>query len=288
MLVAIRESVRFDRQAAPRTDVLSRWRARARTYVASRWVLRALVVVLGTILGAAGTMFAMPTAATAEARLVVGDQSLSAQQVAYYGTATVALAETYSRYVTEGWVETYAGQGVTGVQATVIPNTPVVRLSAEADTIEAAVAGADRAADSLVAQVADNSPANRAVELEAEFKASTTAAQEARREVERATSAAAGGRSGGEERLLAARTEQQLADAKVEALRTAYQNTLTASKTPTTGLTKIQPAAPVESQLAQPALLGAVAGGTIAVLGLLVWSMLRPSAAPRSTRHVND
>ena len=125
-----------------------------------RWWLGAVLAILGAVEGVAlaGTR---PTEITAEVRVVVGSEELSAYQVPGYAAASVQLADNYSRYI---GVQVEAGRlksilpdvsGVHEVSASPIPDSAVIRLEATAESAATARRAADDVGTFLVKTVND-------------------------------------------------------------------------------------------------------------------------------------
>lgn len=119
-----------------------------------RTLILALVSILAaTLLGALIVPMISRPSVTAETRLVVGDQTLGAQTVPGYALATTTLAETYARFITMGTVKKSESRTLSDVQATVIPNNPVIRVPATAGNQKDAFSGAAAAAQALIKSV---------------------------------------------------------------------------------------------------------------------------------------
>jgi hypothetical protein len=99
---------------------------------------------------AAGVLLALPARHTAEARLVVGSQSIQAQAVPGYANATQQLATTYSRFFSPSEVEDAS------VTVTPIPESAVIRVEATAGSETSAVRQAAETASTMVSSVNGN------------------------------------------------------------------------------------------------------------------------------------
>jgi len=114
------------------------------------------LVAAGAVLGVTWWLIA-PTAYTAEARLAVGEQSLSAVQVPGYVSATQSLASDYARYVQDSTglrEELRVDSGdVTSISASPIPESSIIRVEVQARTAAAAAGAANAVADRLLQQV---------------------------------------------------------------------------------------------------------------------------------------
>jgi hypothetical protein len=124
----------------------------------------AILVVVFLICIAAGSAWALLSTRqyTAEARVAVGERSLSALQVPGYVNATQALAANYARYVEDDATTRAAiaddPDAIIDVTATPIPESNVVRLQVTATAEGAAVDGATRLSGLLVKAVEDSAP----------------------------------------------------------------------------------------------------------------------------------
>jgi hypothetical protein len=98
-----------------------------------------LIVIVTAIVGA-GVFLLLPSQYTAEARVVVGSQSIQAQAVPGYATATGQLATTYTRFFTP------TSHGGVSLSLSPIPQSSVIRVEATSDSTVASVhAAADEA-----------------------------------------------------------------------------------------------------------------------------------------------
>ena len=264
--------------------------------LARRWKLGAGLGLLGLALGAGYGQFA-PTSYTAEARLAVGSQSLEARAVAGYSQASQQLAADFARYVNDqrSQSEVRASMGpsattITGVAASPIPESSVIRI----EVFGSDGAAASTAATSVAQSLADRVNAATASEPEALLAEYTTLSQRvaqeevavaaAQREVE-----ALGPRSADED---VAAAEQRLSDAesalavsKVQqtAIGERYRNAVTAS-TPAGGLQVVSPGT-VTSDGRTPQMLrfGVLGLGVGLVLALVLASLAERRRARRST-----
>lgn len=228
-----------------------------------------LVLVLAVVGAAIGAIFG-PRDVAYEARVVVGSRDLSAQQVPFYSTATVSLAETYARYVTEE-------DGVdlpfdVTVTASVIADTPVVRIQATAPVEDNAKRAAQQVAENLVTEVNEGSTSRTTGLADA-------IADLSRRLSELNIQADALEAAGDTDELVRVQTDIRLAELELDALSTAYREALTTEVNPATQLSIIQSAYRVTETAPRPVLVGALAGalvGGLATLGLFTLRARRP------------
>jgi hypothetical protein len=126
-----------------------------------RWWPALLLVVLGAGGGGAAALVQAPVY-TAEARLVVGESSLSANMIPGFALATQEIASNYSRFVTKGPVlqelPRSSARLVKTVSASPIPGSNIVRIEATATSAAAARLAASDASANLIRQVAALSP----------------------------------------------------------------------------------------------------------------------------------
>lgn len=228
----------------------------------------ALIIVLAGV-GAALAAVLLPPRVAYETRLVVGTSELSAQQVPYYSTATVSLAETYARYITEVDGAGHAAE----LSASVIAETPVLRIEAVAPRAEDAKAAAEQAAANLMTKVNEGRSADFARLSDAVAQASNDLAELQGAEARLPENASASERA----RVAA---DIRLAELRLTAASDVYRNAQVADLNPTLQLSVIQEAFPVTETLPRPLLVGALAGGALGGLLCLVLFTLqakRPS-----------
>lgn len=227
-------------------------------------VRTALVLVLGGALGALLFSQVFPSQDRAEVRLVVGNQSLGAQAVPGYTDATVRLAETYARLVTD---EDLTDDNT--VRATVIPGNPVIRLQTTAPTESAALANAQAQADALIERVQQVASGNVAQARRAYLRnqAAVVAAQE------RVTQAADGGELPGRQ-LARLRAELELSQIEADASAEVLQRRLAANADGSTSVSVVDTPEAVSST-ARQWLSGAVAGVGLAAVLLVATALLR-------------
>lgn len=227
-------------------------------------------LVLGSLLGALVAVMILGGRVTAEARLVVGDQTIAAQSVPGYALATQQLAGTYARLVMGDAVTSQVPEDAE-VSASPVPESAVVRVQAEADDADTAVAAANAAAQALVTSV-------QGVTGPETDEAQVTAWQEARARLREAQSAAAAQTSAAG----AARAQDIVAlrELEVEALAQAYREAVRASASGSASLAVTQAAAVTTTSTPRAGVLGAFAGAALAALLLGALHLLRSRGRP--------
>ncbi|MFK5582847.1 hypothetical protein [Serinicoccus sp. LYQ131] len=226
-----------------------------------------MLFVLGLTLLGAGVGAAVGSGNHAyETRVVVGTRDLTAQQVPYYSTATVSLAETYARYVTEEEGADLSPD-VT-VTASVIADSPVIRILATSSVEADAERAAEQTAENLIAEVNEGTTGRVAdlsqeiVDLSREIDDLNLSVDELDAQDDR-------------EQLLGLNTEVRLAELELAALSDAYREAQAEALNPATQLSLVQPSYPVTETVPRPTLVGAVAGALISGLAILGWITLR-------------
>jgi hypothetical protein len=239
-------------------------------------ILAVVSILAATLLGALIVPMISRPSVSAETRLAVGDQTLGAQTVPGYAQATTTLAETYARFITMGTVKKSESRTLSDVQATVIPNNPVIRVQATAGNQKDALSGAAAAAQALIQsgnQVSGGTIDTSRKILVSKLTASAEAdAVTARLKNKIAETTTPSDKLNSE--YQAAITASTLARIEADAYTAIVQNQLEAGKSQGTGLTVImQPQ--VLSTNKKPLLLGALLGGAFAVLGWGGGSIIR-------------
>lgn len=207
---------------------------------------RALVVGLVATLavalrGALLVPLVIQTNVVADTRLVVGDQTLGAQMVPGYTLATVTLAETYARFITKDSVKNPELGSLIDLQATVIPDNPVLRIQATAKKAKDALSGVAAAARMLtksVSQVSGGTVAASEREFVAkrtEYATAQSAADVIQAEISRTPSPTSQVKTEYQTALTAAALAQLESDASGRIL----QNQMEAAANRSTGLTVI-------------------------------------------------
>lgn len=146
-----------------------------------------LIAVLLVVLGAAaGVGYALqaPPVHTAEVRLAVAGESLTAQAVPGFALASQELAANYARYVNNAEAQTSLDAdlgvelgSVDEVTASPIPESNVIRIEVTARGEDTAVRAASQIAESLMTRV--NAPDGRQADAEAALEEYTRISTEA-------------------------------------------------------------------------------------------------------------
>lgn len=236
--------------------------------------LIALTVVLGALLGAFLARTLMPPRSTAEARLVVGDQTLSAQAVPGYATATQQLATTYARLVSSDEVTGTVSGDVTSVEATAIADSAIIRVQATATTDRAALAGARAGAQRLIDVAKQARRADSAATSMADYNSTYRTFQTATRQLSDAKARHDQGAVDEAQRRVA---RLQLT---LNAYSAVYQQQVAANDQGSASITTFTRPALVKQQALRLPLLGALLGGfTVAALWALGAMVLRARRA---------
>lgn len=200
-----------------------------------------LAVVLTMAGGLGGALAGSATGAHnhhAETRLVVGEQTISAQSVPGYSLATQQLAENYARLIDGDNISARTTAAVSGAQvsirASAIAGSSVLRIEATGSSASEAVAAAKAAAGSLRDVVAhDGANSDAMANIESRLSTAQEAlarSQEAQRRAARAV--AVPGPIADSASLVSKAVEAQavaqVAQVKVNALAQAYQDKLRA------------------------------------------------------------
>lgn len=218
-----------------------------------------IALVAGVAVGAVVGGWALGRTETAEARLVVGDQSIRAQSVPGYALATQQLAATYSRLIA-----TPAESGE-GVSASPIPDSAIIRVQAKSQDAASAVAAADQAADQLVKAAAEARGGAADDTATKAYEQGQAAVRQAQAQVSAATSTS--GRARAADALA-------LAQVRLEGLAQAVRDSTIAAQSGSSGVTVTQRAAVVSSSTPRALLLGGFAGGVLVALvvgAVVVW-----------------
>jgi hypothetical protein len=129
--------------------------------VANYVVPACLLALVGLVCGL-GLFLATPSTYTAESRIAVGHETLSAIQVPGYVSATQQLASDYARYVQDTLSERSqlpdGGAGVRSISASPIPESNIIRVEVQATTAFVAVADAKAVTESLLEKVSGTNP----------------------------------------------------------------------------------------------------------------------------------
>lgn len=214
-------------------------------------VVAVAAVLLGVAGGAAAGAHFLGRTVTAEARLVVGDQSIRAQSVPGYALATQQLAATYARLIAS------PADSDSGVSASPIPDSAVIAVRAETEDAAGAIAAADAASSRLVeaaTQARGGAGDESAVEA---YREALTDVREAETAAARAAPGAARGR---------AQESVSVAQARAEGLAQAVREASTAAASGSAGVSVTQPAQIVSSSMPRALALGGFAGGVVVAL----------------------
>jgi capsular polysaccharide biosynthesis protein len=246
-------------------------------------------VVFGVcVLASLVATFSQSTGYTAEARVVVGRVDVRSNAVPGYSDANVALAETYSRFVGttahEKLMAEELGISVGDVRdlgtidASPIPENPIIRVLTESTTEKNAVALAEAGTKALVKLVADtNDPTQRAEALFSQYSDAASAQSEAQGALDTsqrtlgnlvAANADAGSIAVAEQAVVEARTNLFEATARTQSLNELYQQSLVARSDGDLlrVLSEAEPTGSDQSQKRQFGLaVGVLVGGFVAV-----------------------
>lgn len=228
----------------------------------------ALLIIGLALLGANLAAIFVPRAYVFETRVVVGTRELTAQQVPYYSTAAVSMAETYARYVTEADGAEVSPE--VSITASVIADSPVIRVQASAPVEEDARTAVEQATENLITEANEGVPA-RSADLSAEIAdrtrelAELTLQSEELEEVE----------DPDRDELVRVQTEVRLTELRLSALSEAYLEAQTASLNPATQLSAMEPAYQVTETVPRPVLVGGVAGAMLGAFAVFGWFTLR-------------
>ena len=204
-------------------------------------LLATLLCVLGLGLGL-GSALVSPVTYTAEGRIAVGGNDLSAQALPGYALGSQELAASYARYVNNSAAQAGSNPaaGVT-VQASPIPESNIIRVEGLAPTADQSVAAAKQASEALVAQVnaikAQNDPAkvlDQVAQLSQEVARVQQTVDDAAGQVSRLQSEipqSATGLAQAKATLVQVRTELATASVRRDAINDRYRGLVVESKT---------------------------------------------------------
>lgn len=235
-----------------------------RTHRLRQFAFIVIAIALWALLGALLLPLLKTPTVTAESRLVVGDQSLEAQAVPGYVTATQQLATTYARLVSSDGIKAAAGNDAV-ITATPIPESVVIRIDATAATSEQAIHAADIAAQALIEAVA----ASGGADALARTQRALIQARTAQRQADDRLSAAA------PTDKAAVADESFIAEVRVRAITQAYQDQLASELKGSTTPTVTQKAAVTSSERPKLATLGALGGAGLASVVVMLGVMGR-------------
>lgn len=237
----------------------------------ARLAVAGVLVLLCAGIGAALGSAVLGGRTTAEARLIVGDQTIRAQTVPGYALATQQLAASYARLATADAVAEHAPPGAE-VSASPVPDSAVVRVEAVADDPQKAVAAADAASVALVDMVKDLTSGG------ASHEEALKGWEQARQRLRAAEAAVA------EETSAAGRARAgdvvEFRRLEVEALAEAHREAVKASASGSASLAVTQQAAVTSTNTPRAATLGAFAGAVLAALILGVAWLVRARRRP--------
>jgi capsular polysaccharide biosynthesis protein len=264
----------------------------------------AVVVLLAVAAGIVAGLV-RPAVYTAEARVAVAGNTLSAQAVPGFALASQELAADYARYVNDAQEQSdlasrlgVRADTVEEVSASPIPDSSVVRIEVTALDAGTATRAAATVADALLRQVNDSASAtDEAAATLAQYTDmadQVAAAQQAADAAEAAAANPAAGADLQQLRQAAAEAKSQLAILQVqqEALGQKYRSQVSSTTDEAAGLTLVQEAAVAgDDRLAhvqQFGLAGLVVGALLALLLARVLERRRsarvPAAADRGAR----
>ncbi len=242
-------------------------------------VLVSLCLLLGLLLGL-GTAWMMPRTFMAETRVAVVPSNNNAYTIAGYPVGARELAADYARWVQNRAKDgSWAPEGVTGVTASPIPDSAVIRIETEGTTQAAATTGAEQIADTLMHTVEQAGGQHDPENAYKEFQALTPKTAEARsavQEAERAYGSATGtaAKEAASKALAKAQTALAEAQLKQDAAGDLYRRLFVDTAGNST-LDIVAPASgqgdPLRSAMMRFGLVGLGAGG---LLGLLLAVLL--------------
>lgn len=253
---------------------------RARRGAFRRAVVVAVLAIVGAALVGALLSLLVPTRYTAEARLVVGEQTVSAQSVPGYATATQQLASTYARLMQGDEVQQSLNalnleSGAASVSASPIPDSSVIRVEAQGSTREDAVEAANTSAAALIAVVSEvRGPDSTFERVRAEYVEAQQELYEAQGMVEALAALSDNAVVGSAEaddltrQLAVATADASAAELRAAALGSAYQERIRATVSTSSSIEVLQGAVVTQSTVSQNALLGGFVAA--ALVGLAI------------------
>lgn len=221
-------------------------------------VIAALCLIAATVLGGYAGWHTLGRQVTAEARLVVGQQTIQAQSVPGYALATQQLAATYSRLVGGDAMATVAPAGVV-LSASPVPDSAIIRVQAVGADAAQVTAAADAAATALVDAVG---------KARGEQEADTgelTAARTALRAAQASLAQETNG-EGDPKKVGRLQDAVAVAQLRVEALSQSFKEQVMASRSGSAGLTLTQQAAVTSAWSPRGVLVGAFGGALVMLL----------------------
>lgn len=257
-------------------------RARTTKTPKTLFVLFVLSVLAGAALGALAARLLAPQGVTAESRLVVGDQTLSAQAVPGYAEGTKQLAATYSRLVMSDEVRQAVNGTVRSVSATAVADTAIIRIAAVADNEKDALAACREAGKRLVAVSAQARNSQSPTKALASYRAAYT-------EFQKANKALGDARAEDDQAAIDA-AQKKVAETQltVNSYGQLYQEQLSGANGGSGQVVTVAQPTVVTEQLPRTPLLGALLGafGATALWG--AWLMARRPRGSRSAEPWSD
>ncbi len=241
--------------------------------------LSVLFCVLGLALGGVATLVS-PVTYTAESRIAVGGNDLSAQAMPGYALGSQELAASYARYVNNSAAQAGSNpRAGVSVAASPIPESNIIRVEGLAPTRAEAVVACQQAADALVAQVnsikAENDPEKvlaqviQKSQVVAGIQQTVDDSSSALDKLQATTGVSGPALDRAKAALLQARIDLAAASVQRDALSDRYRGLITESKTGV-NLLEVRPAAIVKNDRSSTLQRDAVAGLGLGVLLALI------------------
>lgn len=260
------------------------WRASVRRSSISHRAL-AVVVVLVVVVALNGLLIGHRYGAMsfhAETRLMVGEQTISAQAVPGYSLATQQLAENYARLVSSDSVAKSVSQKVSGgdieLRATAVASSSVIRIEATANSSARAVSAATAAATGLQSVVtAATRDSGQLNDVERQLSAAQKVLaqkQQAQREAEKALGSGGSSPSNSlNNAALTAQADAQVAQVRVNALTEGYRTTLLAGLSGSSTISVQNATQATGTDAAADGQIGGLVGGvlTAVLCALVIW-----------------
>jgi len=241
--------------------------------------LSVLFCILGLALGGVATLVS-PVTYTAESRIAVGGNDLSAQAMPGYALGSQELAASYARYVNNSAAQAGSNpRAGVSVAASPIPESNIIRVEGLAPTPAEAVTACQQAAEALVAQVnaikAENDPEKvlaqvvQKSQVVAGIQQTVDDSSSAVDRLQATTGVSAPALDRAKAALLQARIDLAAASVQRDALSDRYRGLITESKTGV-NLLEVRPAAIVKNDRSSTLQRDAVAGLGLGVLLALI------------------
>lgn len=247
------------------------------------WVLLAVLVIVGAA-GAVGYVYSKPALHSAETRLAVAGNDLSAQLIPAFAVATEELAANYARYLnTEGTedavTETIGAPpgSVTDIEASPIPESNIVRIEATATTPEIAVDAAESLAADLMTRVNESrlqdNGAREALDQYTNLSNEVAAAEQVVLDLSTRIDLVVGGAAGSisdlRGQLAGAQSRLDVLSVQQQALGERYRSLVSSNTGTAANLDLVRPAASTgddrAAKLQRFGLLGVVVGGALGI-----------------------